>query len=85
MAQDLASFIFRTGRTRAFWTIAVYGLMDLGVLVQLWLQQAPDALSEVSWKGWVALACSVLVGQAKQIRSLLNRDLSSAVPPAPAP
>lgn len=85
MARELASLIFRSWRSRAVWTILLYCLLDLAVLLQCWLQQAPDALSEVSWKGWLALACSVVAGQVKVVRGLMNRDLSSTAPPALAP
>ena len=72
----IATVLMRA-KTRAWTTLLMYCLLDFAVLLQTWTQQAPDDLGSVTWKGWAALATSLLISQIKQIKSVLNQDWSN--------
>lgn len=70
MIEEFKSFFL--GRTGAWIGLVLYVVMDMCIVSSAWLESAPDKLSEVSTKGWIALVLLLLAGAIKTARSYVS-------------
>ncbi len=62
------------GRAGAWWTLIIYCLADAALVTGAWLQSAPDAVSQVGWKGWCMLLTIVIASLCKTVRCVMSGD-----------